>query len=216
MRSAVDAGADWVWIFDDDAFPKPSALQRSLRLCEEVRDPNLGMVWLPFSDFGGWQWRGKKLPVSVAKMSQSGSRPYAIDQVDLNMTLISRRLIEKVGYPAPEFFIMLWSCDYCLRVAEAGFSIWVAPEVLVHHDHAGSDGTGIWRSYYQTRNQLAMALRRRSPSLFLEWVFRQIRFVSGSILFHDRKWARLILRVRGAWHGFRGVMGKQIDPADYV
>jgi GT2 family glycosyltransferase len=215
MQQAFDAGHDWLWVFDDDAFPAPAALARALRVVEQLDDHRLGMVWLPFDDFGGWKWRGRKIPVSVAQMSGGGERPFRIDQVDLNMTLVSREVVANIGVPRPDFFIMLWSCEYCLRVAEADFSIWVVPEILVRHEHAGSDATGIWRSYYQTRNQLVMALSRRSVVELFWWSMRHVRFIAGTLLHHDRKWQRLRLRQRGLCDALLGRMGKRVDPADY-
>lgn len=215
LRCAYERGFDWIWIFDDDAFPQPEALTTALGVVASVDDNMLGMAWLPFSDFGGWQWQGRKIPVSLREKSDNGRAPFRIDMVDLNMTLIPRSLIEAIGYPREDFFIMMWSSEYCLRIADAGFSIWVAPEVLVRHEHAGSTGCGVWRTYYQTRNQLVMALKRRSVSLLWWWNVRQIRLVAGEMLRHPQKWTRLKLRMLGCWDAIRGCMGKRIDPADF-
>lgn len=215
MQYALERGFDWIWIFDDDAFPGPEALTTAFEVARACDDRHLGMVWLPFSDFGGWRWHGRKMPVSLREMSDDGRTPFKIDMVDLNMTLISRDLVAAIGFPRDDFFIMMWSSEYCLRAGDAGYSIWVAPEILVRHEHAGSTGCGVWRTYYQTRNQLVMALERRSVALLWWWLVRQVRLVAGELLRHPHKRTRLKLRMLGCWDAICRRTGKRIDPSDF-
>ncbi len=67
--------------------------------------------------------------------------------------LISGKLIEKIGSFDERFFLYFEDLDYCLRTAQAGFTIHIVPEVVASHEvSAGS--TKIKRSLFQWRSHL--------------------------------------------------------------
>jgi GT2 family glycosyltransferase len=111
--------------------------------------------------------------------------------------------------------MMMWEPEYCLRAANAGFTIWVVPEILVRHEHAGCASQAIWRSYYQTRNHVALAMMRRSPRELMWCGARQLRFIASSLLTGEHRALRVAMRIRGVFDGVLGRMGRRIDPAQF-
>jgi hypothetical protein len=73
-----------------------------------------------------------------------------------------------------------------------------------------------WRGYYQTRNQLAMALEHRSPREVGWWAVRLAKLCAGAVRLDDRPAERIRLRALGAWHGLRGIDGRVVDPGAAV
>ena len=214
LEQAVARGFDWFFAFDDDAFPQPEAMEKTYALAQArlAAGEKIGMVWMPFSDLGGWMWNGTKRPVSLREASAGGKQAFQVDQIDLNMTLLSRPLVEKIGVPRGDFFMMMWANEYCLRAQAAGYTIVVMPEVLCVHEHAGSTTGGEWRTYYQTRNHLRMVLERRLWRELFWCLGRQARFLAATLLRGPTRVRRLTYRLRGMWDGLRGKTGLVIRP----
>jgi GT2 family glycosyltransferase len=130
-----------------------------------------------------------------------------------NGALVSREVLARVGYPRSDYFMMFEEWEFCLRVRNAGFRVLLLPMITIHDQKVGSAGTSPpWRGYYQTRNHLAMALKRRSAGELFWWAHRQVKFVVAAMMHLDSKRERTRLRLLGAWHALRERMGRTIDP----
>ena len=151
------------------------------------------------------------------KLFPPPSETREVDLATFNGLLINRDAITAVGYPRADYFMQWWEHEYSLRLRRAGFKIWVQPEILVTHYFTGLVGWSLpWRGYYQTRNQLAMALDDRSAAEVFWWAIRQLKLIAGALLYSDMKFERIRLRALGALHRLFGKMGKTIDPAEYA
>jgi GT2 family glycosyltransferase len=213
MQIAHDHGHDWFWMFGDDAFPEPSALEKLIDYTTILAE-DVGIV-CPVANANGQSlfgisWTGK---VGYRFAPRSDMLQF-VDAVTFAGPLISRSVADLIGYPRGDFFFMFEEYEYCLRARRVGFRIAVSPDITVNHVNAGSQSfSPPWRGYYQTRNQLVMALESRSSKEFFWWCVRQVKFAFGTILYLNAKRERLALRALGAWHGVRGRMGRTIDPS---
>jgi rhamnopyranosyl-N-acetylglucosaminyl-diphospho-decaprenol beta-1,3/1,4-galactofuranosyltransferase len=216
LQAAAADGHRWVWLFGDDDVAHPEALEVLLAAAAEFPVERLGMLasWMRDERGGtitaaaGWRHRSMSIPAKG-----QGEPAHPADTICMSGALISSALITTVGVPEARFFIMFEEVEYCLRTRSAGWEIFVLPRVLVTAMHQGSGGQDAsWRGYYQTRNHLAMVLRRRSVVEICWWVIRQAKFVVAILLTKDRKRERLALRLLGAWHAIRGIDGRTIDP----
>ncbi|MEX0760815.1 MAG: glycosyltransferase [Dehalococcoidia bacterium] len=219
MRRAVMDGADWVWVFNDDTTTTPDALEVCLAAAEGLVVEKAGVV-CPYNRSGdyveaGFFWRGK--PVK-APLRAPTDEPYRVDLVTFNGALMSRRALLQAGFPRDNYFLGFEEWEHCLRIVKSGFEIWMAPQVVVNHLHEGSNPgkTPPWRGYYQTRNQLAMAMEHRSPRAVFSWGVRQVKFLGATVLHQDRKVERMVFRWRGTMDALRGRMGRTVDPAAYA
>lgn len=215
MRYALEHGADWVWVFNDDNYTEPGALEACLSVVEGFR-AEVGIV-APWHDIGGriqrgYHWRRGPIPFDAPQTT-----PYQADLVLLGAALISRSVIERIGYPREDYFIGFWEWEYCLRTRAAGIEIWVSPQVGVVNLAAGSTGSSPpWRLYYQTRNHLRTALDRHSPAEVAWWLGRLTKMLAVGVFGQNKsKGARLRMRLLGGWHGLIGRMGKTIDPETF-
>jgi GT2 family glycosyltransferase len=213
MRLAYGHGADWAWVFNDDNFTEPAALQACLDVVQ-ARPAGSVKIVAPWHQIGeriqkGYLWKRGPVPVD-----QPTGDPYPVDLVLLGAALISSTVLEQVGYPREDYFIGFWEWEYCLRTRGLGGEIWVAPEIGVLNLAAGSSGTSPpWRLYYQTRNHLRTVLDRRSPDEVAWWMGRLLKMMVAITFRRGQKRDRLRMRLLGAWHGLIGKMGKTIDPA---
>jgi rhamnopyranosyl-N-acetylglucosaminyl-diphospho-decaprenol beta-1,3/1,4-galactofuranosyltransferase len=216
LEAGVSRGHEWVWIFNDDDVPAPETLEMMLTAAAEL-PPRAGMVGCARRDADGApstlgaRWRHHHIPVPP---SDPGGPPLPVDIVTFSGTLVRADLVRQVGVPKRQFFMMVEDLDYCLRARSAGWEIYVIPRPMVISFTMGSEGRAPpWRGYYQTRNQLAMTLERRSVPELAWWLERNLRFCVGTLRSGDRPAERIRLRLLGAWHALRGVSGRTVPPA---
>jgi len=74
--------------------------------------------------------------------------------------MIPRKIVEEVGLLAEIYFLYYEEIDWCTRIKNAGYSIWVVPQSLVLHKESVSTGkmSGL-KIHYLTRNRLLYARR---------------------------------------------------------
>jgi GT2 family glycosyltransferase len=141
IHAALDAGADWVWLLNNDAVPEPGAL--AARLAAGEGDATIGAVGCildegapgaPSLVYGGGT-------VSFATgLPRHHARPVPIARVDYlcaASVLVRRTALERVGAFDERFFLYWEDVDLCVRLRSAGFRLAVAGAARVrHHAHA--------------------------------------------------------------------------------
>jgi rhamnopyranosyl-N-acetylglucosaminyl-diphospho-decaprenol beta-1,3/1,4-galactofuranosyltransferase len=109
IKYAYEKGADWIWVMDDDVFPKNNALEK---LIEYSSISEMIMPTRFFSDEKivnwGYIFELEKLHiVSGSKViEQSKDKKFNfINTACFEGMLVARNLIDKIGFPDPRFFI---------------------------------------------------------------------------------------------------------------
>jgi GT2 family glycosyltransferase len=121
-----------------------------------------------------------------------------------------------VGYPPEGYFMMIGDIEYPYRMTRAGFRLGVLERDRMQRATLGgrgdASGKPAWRAYYKARNQVRMALDYRSPLLLAGALARIAKLAAGYALHgrRDAKRARALLR--GTVDGFRGRMGRTVEP----
>lgn len=155
METALRAGADWIWGMDDDAFPRPDALERLLAVNPDGR---FDCLW--------------------SNVDEDETFAAPIKQVDILIFvgyLVSRRLVEKVGYPDPKFYMYHDDTDYSRRIIEHGFSIQKVRDSVI--DHKGFDKRGKPFSTYG-RPPLRFSVLNCEPYR-IYYIYRNLYFVKN-------------------------------------
>lgn len=69
--------------------------------------------------------------------------------------LVSRRVIDKIGYMNPDYFLYYEELDWCARARRNGFKIWYEATSVVWHKESMTTGkNSTLKIYYQTKNRL--------------------------------------------------------------
>lgn len=215
LRTAVERGHDWAWLFNDDDHPMPGALERLLPVVGGL-PPRTAMLasWL-IDDTGevaklGVGWKNRIL---THVKPPAGGGDYPVDLLIFAGALVSAEAVRELGLPKAEYFMMWEEMEYCIRARRAGWQIRILPEPLVATKHVGAAASPPWRLYYQSRNHLAMALEHRSVPEMWHWAVRQAKFTAVTLARQDRKGARTKARALGAWHAVRGKTGRTVAPS---
>jgi GT2 family glycosyltransferase len=174
IRRALDRGADWVLLLNNDAVADDglgAALADAARarpdagvlackvLFSEPRDVLMyagGSVHLVLGWWGRQQGFGRKDDGSFDTLRD-------VDRATGAAMAVSRSAIAAAGLLDEGLFAYAEDADWCLRIRAAGFGVVFVPKARVWH--VGSASTGGLGSptslYYDTRNVLAVVERQR-------------------------------------------------------
>jgi rhamnopyranosyl-N-acetylglucosaminyl-diphospho-decaprenol beta-1,3/1,4-galactofuranosyltransferase len=170
VKAAYDAGAERIWLMDDDVVPAPDCLGVLLARDEDclmaVREDSRGRLAeyaaTRFDLSRPWAVKPKTASV-VSTYPERSAMPETVplENVAFEGFMVSRRVVDAIGLPDDRFFIFYDDCDYAIRARRAGFPIVaVRDAVLVRqldfdqqHDLSG------WKGYYMYRNLFAVHFR---------------------------------------------------------
>jgi GT2 family glycosyltransferase/glycosyltransferase involved in cell wall biosynthesis len=159
IRTALEAGADAVFLVNSDATVPPSTVRQLLGALAAGADI-AGPIVRDRAHPDVIQSAGIDFDIRSGRMRNrttlsDGAAP--APAVSGCAMLIDRRVFEAVG-PLPEgYFFGFEDIAFCLKAAEAGFAVHVCQDASVLHAGGATMGTRPDRLYYGTRNHLRLA-----------------------------------------------------------
>jgi GT2 family glycosyltransferase len=216
MEVAYEQGYDWVWLFNDDSRPVKGTLDSFIGFLQEDHLHHIGLLKVANKNKSNQAillyWEGVRKPKYVALSDEI----VKTDLITFDGCVISRKLIETIGYCDPLYFMGTYEFDYCLKAKDAGFGIYTLPNGLIEDGKLGGEGgTPPWRQYYNTRNHLWLAIDRKSFKTIRGWFVREIKNTHSILFFRDKKIERLIFKIRAIKDAILNRRGKIYDPEDY-
>lgn len=224
-KRAYEKGYDYAWLMDDDGHPNDKyCLETIMECADELRKRNpLLMLNSMVTDheklsFGlmGYQ--------TVAELDRKVSEEVLYDDIKpFNGTLVSRKLIEKIGYPDRDFFIKGDEADYRIRAAEAGAVVATVRKSVYYHPAQTKSYKKLfgkrfkvvsespWKEYYRTRNHIHIALMHKQYGR-IKKIFRQQ--VCNVLLSGEDTGSKIKMFFRGLIDGFAGRMGIRVNPGE--
>jgi GT2 family glycosyltransferase len=172
IRAALERGADWVLLINNDAIAG-EGLAGALARAAAAR-PDAGLLACKIYLEGDvLQYAGASFNAALGysgRLEGYGRRDDGrweelrdVGRADGAAMAASRAAIERVGLLDEELFAYVEDVDWSLRMRAAGFAVVFVPDAKVWH--AGSASTGGVASttnlYYATRNTLVVAERHR-------------------------------------------------------
>ncbi len=166
IKTAYESGAQWIWCMDDDVYPTENCLEtlysytigneklgvlcpRRLQAGKIVGGETLRFnhtnPLLPTHKFLPADYVGDKELVNIEGMAFEGP-------------LISRKVVERIGYPNTDLFIFYDDSDYSYRAVLAGFDVVYCQKAILDKElfppkkKDASSATSNWRRYYFVRN----------------------------------------------------------------
>ena len=165
IRYALEKGADYVWLLNNDTVVDREALGELVRVAEA--DAGIGVVGSKIYYYdqpellwfaGGGIRKFSKLSYHVGAKQQDSDLFQNDRQVDFITgcsLLIRRRTIEDVGLMNETYFLYCEDTDWSLRIRKAGWQIWWAAASRIWHKVSSSHGEyNPFLNYYCVRNIL--------------------------------------------------------------
>lgn len=168
LRRALEWGADWIWLMDDDAVPERDALAQLLARVPEL-PADTGALGCGVREYGDWARRHRRrfdrwTGWEASLPREAYQRPYAeMDAGSFVGLLVAAEAAREVGLPEAGFFMAYDDTEYSLRLRRAGWRLWLAPGSVI--DHLRSPAARLHSSpfgekhYYNIRNRLIVKRR---------------------------------------------------------
>jgi hypothetical protein len=209
IQAALAAGADGVWLLNNDAVPEPGALRPLVDAL--VGDAGTAATGSRIHDNGRPRriWHaGGAIDAATGFTRHRGAgevdhgqhaEPAEVEYVSGCSMLLRADAIRAIG-PLDERFIMYYEeTDWCARAREAGWTIRYVPASRVRHDVAGRENSGeLGWMRLMVRNQLYF-LYKHHRAAWVPATLRVFRWPIASSLWRGRP--------DGAWLGLRGLIG---------
>ncbi len=223
IKYALENGADYVLILNNDTYVDKNFLEELLKVGEQ--DNKVGILVPKIYFAPGFEYhknryskdeRGRVFWYAGGEMDWPNviGIHRGVDEVDsgqYNKTeeteiatgccvLVKKDVFENIGMFDDKYFLYYEDADLCLRAKMKGFKIMYVPKSIIWHKNAGSAGGSgsVLQDYYITRNRLLFGFRyaqyRSKFALFRE---------SLSLLFRGRPWQK-----RGIIDFYLGRFGK--------
>ncbi len=165
IRYALDRGADWIVLLNNDTAVSPVLVERLLAAADAhpgygiigpvirfMDEPDTTMTdGCEFNRPGQAGFFQRKM-VSVA--DSDSPQVSRVDIVNGCCLMASAQVFDRIGVIDDRFFLVHEESDFCLRATRAGFSCGVLGEALVWHKGSSSFARAgkRWQRYYDARN----------------------------------------------------------------
>ena len=155
IKTAYERGFNWIWLMDDDGFPKEDALEKLLeddneelllRNCAVInKDDKKSFVWKTL--------HYKSIDEVNSRIIPNIAHPF-------NGTLLHRRIVERVGFPNPKLFLWGDETEYYYRIIKKNAIPFCTITDSIHYHPPTSfsykqewDYESGWKMYYYIRNR---------------------------------------------------------------
>jgi GT2 family glycosyltransferase len=173
IKAALQQGADWVLVLNEDTIVGPDCLAELMHVGES--DQRIGIVGPMVYHHGeptiiqsaggslGRHWESHHIAQNQPD-TQQFSAPHAVDWISGCAILVRRAVIEQVGMLDERFFYYWEETEWCLRAKRSDWQIMHVPGAKLWHKGVQRD----YRpkpsvAYYNTRNRLFMLKKHRAP-----------------------------------------------------
>jgi rhamnopyranosyl-N-acetylglucosaminyl-diphospho-decaprenol beta-1,3/1,4-galactofuranosyltransferase len=128
VELAFAAGADWIWLMDDDAIAEPDALER---MESWIGHKGISAIANSKIRLDGTFDSGH---VVFEDGATAESTPCYLTFSSFVGLMVSRSAVSKIGFPKAEFFLQGDDTEYCIRLCKAGRILFARDSILIHKE----------------------------------------------------------------------------------
>lgn len=227
-RAALEAGAEAVFFVNNDVTLPSGTLVRLVEILGEQDQRGVVGPRVLYADppdrvwcAGGMlTWRQNLSTLRGHRQldgpSWRANRP--VDYIAGCAMLVRREVFERVGFFEAAYFAYMEDVEYCLRVREVGFGVFLAGEVACHHAPSSATGGGYSprRKYMQGVNSIHFLRSHGGSVQWLRFVLFDVLTLPALLttgLFSGRA-KGAAAKALGIWHGLQGrrVVAPYLEP----
>lgn len=219
ITRALDDGADWIWMMDDDAKPKPNALGE---LMSVATDPaNIYGSIATNGEATSWTTTLIGPPRRAVDRVAEIPEEAEVESLPFLGFMIHRDLVHSIGLPDAGYFIAADDVEYCIRASRAGAKLIVAGKSQIEHPRTqrhvlrvfGIDVVYLrlppWKRYYDTRNRILIARKYYGGQLLTRTVPGSFIRLFVALGREPRKLSQLWAFCTGMFDGLLGIKGRR-------
>lgn len=186
MARGYESGADFVWIMDDDCYPKPDALEKlhvgfEDAVAELGGDVPFSCSVVEFTDGSICEMNNPETTWDWGRLLVKGQQNVMVRTCSFVSVLLPRWVIEQHGLPYSEYFIWFDDHEYSLRVTRVCPGVQVLDSRVIHDmgDNKGVnfgmiDQKNAWKFKYGIRNEASFHLHHESKIAYLMFCARVV------------------------------------------
>lgn len=165
LRRALERGADWVLLLNNDAVAEPGLEAALARAAAARPDAGLLACKVLHADGLSVQYTGARFNARLGYSGRVSTRgPDTLRDVgraDGAALAVSRAAAARAGLLDESLFMYAEDVEWSLRIRGAGFAVVYVPAARVRHKGSASSGGRVATAnlYYDTRNTIAVAER---------------------------------------------------------
>lgn len=172
IKLAYEKGYDWLWLMDDDGFPKEDALEKLLEnIDEKLYLRNCAVI--DKEDKNSFVWKTGNY-ATIDEVNEPVIKNFAHP---FNGTLLHKDIIKKVGLPKKELFIWGDETEYLNRIIFKYKIPFYTKADSIHYHPAGNysykntwDYSSNWKMYFYIRNRFAILKTKFSNKPLLAYI----------------------------------------------
>ena len=221
IQAALDQGAEWVFVLNDDTILDSNCL--SLLVAAGERDKTVGILGPMVYHFDeptiiqsaggtlGQYWLSMHLGKDEPDHGQFKS-VHEVEWISGCAILVRREAIEQVGMLDADYFLYWEETEWCIRAREAGWHIQHVPQAKLWHKGVKRDyQPKPYVTYYVTRNRLFTLVKHHAPwSVRFIVVLRTLQtIVSWSV---RPKWRSQREHRNAMWKGLIDFWQRRLGP----
>ena len=227
LKMAYEAGYDYICLMDDDGRPANREMMKYLvEAGKKIQKKNKmflinSLVFgqdektLSFGLTGGIRTVDEALQVA----NQEGMIEKTINP--FNGTLVSKELVEKIGFPNKDFFIKGDEFDYQRRSIKAGAAVHTICKSLYYHPKLERIKARIffkkfwgstespWKEYYRARNYTYMYSKDKER---MKYIRQNIKQILMALKYNPKKSETVKMILKGWKDGKKGNLGATVKP----
>lgn len=221
IRYAIQEGADYIWLLNNDTVVAPDSLGALTAMAET--DQTIGMAGskiVSYSKPSRILYAGGRIDMATGETEHIGygcedsglyDQPCDTDYITGCSMLVGRRLIEDIGLMDEAYFLYFEETEWCVRAANRGYRLVYAPRSVVSHKESVSvrrfENLPI---YYLTRNRLHFLQRNGVKANWIRRFAGDFRTLLGLISNNQAITGRYLIKAYHHW--LAGYMGSLDNP----
>jgi GT2 family glycosyltransferase len=214
MQKANEMNYNYVWLYNDDSRPLLGANALMHECIQDLSkmDANFGLVKMAMLRDGKAEilhWKGRRIPQLIS----TSPIPIKTDLITFDGCIISTITIREIGTCNPIYFMGMYEFDFCLRARDKNYTIYTLPAGLIEDEKMGSvKGSPYWRMYYNTRNHLYLAIRRKSLKILFGFFESEVKKTYSIVFLQHDKLRKIKYKVKAIFDALLGRMGRRVVP----
>lgn len=183
LKAASEESAKWIWVSDDDAFPRRDALKNAadfIRTTERSEKDDIAAVCALVMNHGipdkyqsrSFYTKGITICEKFAGEEEFRSPQYEKNTLTYVGSMINVNKLKLVGLPKKDYFIYFDDTEHGIRLSKVG-RILCCTNVIVDHDApAETENKITWKLYYCFRNMTDVYRRHFGGIYFAFFSFK--------------------------------------------
>jgi rhamnosyltransferase len=237
IQHAISNKFDFIWTFDQDSEAYHDSLETLLNYYDQLTQAgkSVGVIApLPVDQITGQKWHGivfDKYKFVEAPECESSQAVYECDVVITSGSLVSISAARKTPLPREEYFIDAVDWEYCMKIRDCNYNIFVVKNIFLKHRFGNSHlakaiirkrNVTIYnyiplRYYYMCRNHTFLETRLAfKKKHILKSLKRRLEFLVimlAKIVLYEKnsKLLKIWACIKGTTDGLTGKLGKTWD-----